>query len=72
MKIKLREWRLASFVTQEELAQRSGLTEVSISRIETGVREPRISTVRRLAEALGITPQQLVDGPGADNTKAAA
>lgn len=63
MKVKLREWRLAKFLTQEELAAKSGITEVSISRIETGIRAPRISTVRRLAEALEISPQQLVAGP---------
>lgn len=63
MKIKLREWRLAKVMTQEELAQKSGVGEVTISRIETGQHEARISTVRKLATALGIEPQQLVAGP---------
>ena len=63
MQIRLREWRLAKVMTQEELAQRSGVTEATISRIESGQREARISTVRKLAGALGITPQELIAGP---------
>jgi transcriptional regulator with XRE-family HTH domain len=63
MQIRLREWRLAKVMTQEELAQRSGLTETTISRIESSRSEARISTVRKLAEALEISPQELIAGP---------
>ena len=63
MRIKLREWRLRRVLTQEGLAKRSGVTEATISRIESGQREARISTVRRLAEALGIAPEELVEEP---------
>lgn len=63
MKIQLREWRLAKVMTQEELAQTSGVTEATISRIETGQHEARISTVKKLAQALDIEPQQLIAGP---------
>lgn len=62
MKIKLREWRLFKIMTQEELSKASGITEASISRIESGLHEPRISTVKKLAAALGIEPRQLVVG----------
>ncbi len=72
MRIKLREWRLAKVMTQEELAKLSGATEATISRLETGQHEARISTVRRLAEALGITPQELIAGPEPRDTKKAA
>ncbi len=72
MRIKLREWRLAKVMTQEELAKLSGTTEATISRLETGQHEARISTVRRLAAALGITPQELIAGPEARDTKRAA
>ena len=58
VKIRLRDWRLAKFMTQEDLSNASGLTEASISRIESGQHSPRISTVKRLAAGLGITPQQ--------------
>lgn len=60
MKVRLRQVRERLLVTQAELAQRSGLTEATISRIENGVHQPRISTVRRLAVALGIEPVELI------------
>lgn len=60
MKVRLAEVRKRLLVTQEELSQRSGLTEATISRIENGIHAPRISTVRRLAAALNIDPSELV------------
>lgn len=57
----LRQLREAAFLTQAELAQKAGLTEATVSRIEHGHHEPRISTVRRLATALGVHPRELVD-----------
>lgn len=64
-KINLRDVRERKLLTQEELAQRSGLTQTTISAIEVGRHEPRISTVRRLAKALEVEPEELmshVDG----------
>ncbi len=61
MRIKLREARERAFLTQEELVERTGLTKASISRIENGLHEPRIKTVRKLAEALGVDPASLID-----------
>jgi transcriptional regulator with XRE-family HTH domain len=60
LKINLRAWRLRKVITQEELAQRSGVAEATISRIESGIQEARISTIRKLAAALGIDPQELI------------
>jgi transcriptional regulator with XRE-family HTH domain len=51
-------------LTQEELSDLSGVHPTEVSRIEHGRRDVRISTVARLAQALGLTPGQLVDGPG--------
>lgn len=73
MRIKLREARERQFVTQQELAERTGLTEATISRIENGLNQPRISTVRRLADALGVQPEELVQwGDNAQETGKAA
>ena len=72
MRIKLREWRLAKVMTQAELSRLSGVTEATISRIESGQHEARISTVRKLAAALEIEPQALVVGPSGEQGKAAA
>lgn len=56
----LRATRLRYLMTQTELAARAGLTTTSISRIETGTTKARISTVRRLAEALDVDPDDLL------------
>ncbi|MFJ8477704.1 helix-turn-helix domain-containing protein [Kitasatospora sp. NPDC094011] len=55
----LRRWRLRAGLTQEELAERSGLSSRAIRDLERGrVRRPRLSTVRLLAEAMGLTEQE--------------
>jgi DNA-binding XRE family transcriptional regulator len=61
MRVKLKQVRERLFVTQAELAQRTGITEATISRIENGQHQPRISTVRKIAEGLGLRPEDLVD-----------
>lgn len=48
--------------TQEELAHRTGLTSVQVSRIERGVREIRLTTLLRLLSALDAAPDELLDG----------
>ena len=60
MEYRVREVRESLFVTQAELAQRAGMSESTLSRIETGQQAPRISTVRRIAEALGVAPAELL------------
>lgn len=50
---ELRGW------SQRELADRAGLKQAQISRLESGKREPRLSTVRALADALGVDPDRI-------------
>jgi transcriptional regulator with XRE-family HTH domain len=55
----LRAFRTAANLTQEELAERSGLSVNAISALERGLRRaPRTSTVSYLAEAMGLDPAQ--------------
>lgn len=61
MLVRLRQVRERLFVTQAELAARTGIAEATLSRIENGLQRPRISTVRKIAEALGVRPEELVD-----------
>jgi transcriptional regulator with XRE-family HTH domain len=56
--INLRAWRLFRVLTQAELADAAGLSERSLRDLENGT-PPRISTLRRLAKALGIEPSDL-------------
>ena len=48
--------------TQKELAMRSGCTESAISRYAKNQREPRISVLKNLAIALGVTVDELIKG----------
>jgi transcriptional regulator with XRE-family HTH domain len=45
--------------SQEELAHKAGLTTSAYNRIESGSAAPGWSTVRRLAEALGVSMADL-------------
>jgi transcriptional regulator with XRE-family HTH domain len=57
----LREARKKLELTQEQVAERCGVHPTEISRIEAGKRDPRISTLRRLAKAVELSPGQLLD-----------
>ncbi|MFI9361559.1 tetratricopeptide repeat protein [Kitasatospora sp. NPDC053057] len=52
----LRRYRYSTGWTQEELAERSGISTHAISVLESGRRQPRLSSVARLATALGLDP----------------
>ncbi len=55
----LRQHRLAAGLSQEELAERAGLSARGISDLERGIRrKPQRETVRLLAEALKLPEQQ--------------
>ncbi len=69
MRLRLREVRERKFITQEELANRTGLTAATISRLENGLNRPRLSTVRLLAEALNVEPAELVIDPDEDDAQ---
>ena len=74
MRLRLREWRERRLLTQRELAERIEVTVGTINRIERGVHRPRLGTIRKLAEALGVDPDELVvwDDDGAEGETAAA
>lgn len=57
----LRAARKRLELTQEEVARRSGLEPGEVSRIENGKRDPRVSTVEKLAKAVEMKPGQLLD-----------
>lgn len=44
--------RALSGLTQKELAQRSGIDQSDISKVERGIANPSYSTLKRLAEAM--------------------
>lgn len=59
---KVKELRSKKDMNQKKLADASGITQATISRIESGhVQELKSEALKRLAEALGSTVDYLVD-----------
>jgi transcriptional regulator with XRE-family HTH domain len=58
----LRSHRKSAGLSQERLAFKCRLHRTEISLLERGVREPRLSTIIRLARGLGIRAADLLDG----------
>jgi transcriptional regulator with XRE-family HTH domain len=48
-------------LTQEALADRAGIHSVMVSRVERGATDPRLSTVLKIAQGLGVSASQLLD-----------
>ncbi len=59
--MKLIALRKQRGLSQRALAKLSKVTNVTIARIESGVYDPRLSTLRRLAKALKVKIADLVD-----------
>jgi transcriptional regulator with XRE-family HTH domain len=60
---KLRKARDERLLSQRELAEKARLSPTTILKLEAGrVDEPHPRTVRKIAEALGVDPQELIDG----------
>ena len=57
---RLREWRLTRGMTQEELAGKADVPTISVSHFETGHRFPNAESLRRLADALGVSADYLL------------
>jgi transcriptional regulator with XRE-family HTH domain len=49
-------------MSQEDLAEKSGVARDTISKLETGQRGAYPSTIRKLAAGLDVEPQMLVGG----------
>jgi transcriptional regulator with XRE-family HTH domain len=47
-------------LSQHDVAERCGMRREAVARLERGEREPRLTTVVRLARALDMTPAELV------------
>ena len=58
----VRQRREARALTQEKLAEKSGLDPTYISGIERGLRNPGIKNVAKLAKALGLSTAELLKG----------
>jgi transcriptional regulator with XRE-family HTH domain len=67
----LRRARLAKGLTQEGLAEASELHRTHISLLEKAKRDPKLTTIAKLASGLGMTPSQLLGGMDGERSSGA-
>ncbi|MBL8796689.1 MAG: helix-turn-helix transcriptional regulator [Planctomycetia bacterium] len=60
---RLRELRERANLTQSQLAEKSGLNLSTVTRLEQGFREPTLTSARALADAIGVTCDELSRPP---------
>lgn len=58
----LRRVRARAVMSQEQLAEKSGVARDTISKLETGRRRAYPSTIRKLAAGLDVEPGMLMGG----------
>ena len=58
---KIKELRTRKGFSQDELAETAQINLRTVQRIESGETEPRGDTLKRLAHALNVTPDELID-----------
>ncbi len=63
---KLKELRHRRVLTMEELAKKAGVGLNTVWRLEHGVMGAQPRTIRKLAKALGVDPEDLVKTGGSD------
>lgn len=68
----LRRYRDAAGLSQQELADSVGIGKSYISSLELGYRAPNINLLVKIADALHISPGQLVDEMVADAQKSSS
>lgn len=61
--LRIRELREKHSLSMRALAERTGVSQPFLSQIERGVSSPSMATIYRLAEALGVTPGDLLPAP---------
>lgn len=59
--MNLKRIRIEKGITQEQLANQVGVLNTSICNYESGTREPNIETLKKLATALDVTVDELLE-----------
>jgi transcriptional regulator with XRE-family HTH domain len=57
---RLNTLRIRRALTQQELAEKAGISKTALNRIELNKAEPHMSTLRKLAQALTVDPTELL------------
>lgn len=58
----LKELREGKLLTQQELAEKVGVTASTIYRLEAGKAQPRFKVLRKLGEVLEVDPKTITFG----------
>lgn len=58
---RLRELRAEHGLSQDDLADKTDVHPTAIGRLERGSREPRLTTILRIARGLDVSPSALLD-----------
>jgi DNA-binding XRE family transcriptional regulator len=56
----LKAWRINKLMTQAQLIEKSGVARATVVRAERGSESVSFANIRKLAEALGITTDELL------------
>jgi transcriptional regulator with XRE-family HTH domain len=59
---KLRKLRRERALSQQDVERISGISQATLSDLEQGKRGARASTLRKLAELLGVKPREMMKG----------
>lgn len=59
---RLREMRIKQELSQEALAEASGIDRKTVNRIENQHFSPNLETLFRLCDAIGVNPSELLKG----------
>ena len=69
---RIKDLRLVAGLTQEQLAEKIGVKKQNISRYESGRVEPNIRTAKKLADALGVSLEDMAAGVSSFSSPAPA
>lgn len=58
---RLKELREELDLSQDDVAREADIHPTAIGRLERGSREPRLTTILRVARGLGVSPSELLD-----------
>ena len=67
---RVKDLRKKNGITQELLAENSGLSLRTVQRIENGETQPTGDSIKRLSSALNVTPNELIDWQIIEDSKA--
>jgi transcriptional regulator with XRE-family HTH domain len=59
---RIRQWRLARGMTQQQLAEAAGLTQSGLMRVESGQTNPQLASLQGIASALHCSVRELFCG----------